>query len=122
MADSNGPGEGELKAFYERTMAHVRDNVPGETKVSDLAMFYKVFGDATRLKILFALSYTELRVCDICEALSLKQSTVSQQMRILRQMRLVKSRHDGKNIYYSPDDDHIAKILFMGLEHIEEKK
>lgn len=112
----------ELKSFYESAMRAVQSRVPDDETVTALALFYKVFGDATRLKILSALLHAELRVYDICAALNLKQSTVSQQMRSLRQMRLVKSRHDGKNIYYALDDVHIEEILLMGLEHIKEKK
>lgn len=113
---------GRQKFFHERFMKKVIERVPEDGKASDLALFFKVFGDPTRIKILSALLSGELRVHDICEALTMKQPAVSQQMRSLRQMRLVKPRHEGKNIYYALDDAHIEEILLMGLEHIEEKK
>ena len=80
----------------------------------------KVFADSTRIKILYALSEGELCVCDIWQSLGLTQSAVSHQLRILKQMRLVKYRKEGKTIYYSLDDGHIQSILNQGLEHIME--
>lgn len=99
-----------------------KDSVPSEYTVVGLELFFKVFADNTRLKILFALKNVELCVHDICYALSLKQSTVSQQLRYLRQMGIVKSRQVGKNVFYSLDDDHILEIIRMGLDHINEKR
>ena len=112
----------ELEVFYETFINKVRAKTIDDETAAELALFYKVFGDGTRLKILSALLYGELRVYDICEILNLKQSTVSQQMKTLRQMRLVKARHEGKNIYYELDDEHIEKIFIMGLEHAKESK
>ena len=97
-------------------------SLPSEYSMVSLELFYKVFADSTRIKILFTLKEVELCVHDICLVLSLKQSTVSQQLRYLRQMGIVKSRQVGKNVYYSLDDDHITGILLMGLEHINEKR
>ena len=99
-----------------------KDAIPSEYTVVALELFYKVFADNTRLKILFALQSVELCVQDLCMALSLKQSTVSQQLRYLRQMGLVKSRQGGKNVFYSLDDDHILDIIRMGLDHVNEKR
>ncbi len=95
--------------------------LPDAYAAAGLELFFKVFADATRIKILSALLSTELCVCDLCAVLDMKQSAVSQQLRLLRQMRLVRSRQDGKSVYYSLDDEHINKILLMGLEHISEK-
>lgn len=99
-----------------------RQSLPSEYSFVALELFYKVFADTTRIKILFALKEVELCVYDMCAALSLKQSTVSQQLRFLRQTGIVKSRQEGKNVYYSLDDDHITGVLLMGLEHINEKR
>lgn len=96
--------------------------LPDAYTVAGLELFFKIFADSTRIKILSALLSVELCVHDLCIVLEMKQSTVSQQLRVLRQMRLVKSRQEGKNIFYSLDDIHINEILRMGLEHISEKR
>ena len=83
-----------------------------------LAELFKVFGDPTRIRILYALSTKELCVQDIADALSMTQSAISHQLRILKQMSLVKFRRDGKTIYYSLADDHVATIMKQGLEHV----
>lgn len=97
-------------------------SLPDAYTVAGLELFFKIFADSTRIKILSALLSSELCVHDLCIVLEMKQSTVSQQLRVLRQMRLVKSRQDGKNIFYTLDDIHINEILRMGLEHIGEKR
>ena len=86
-----------------------------------LADLYKVFGDPTRIRILYVLSKQELCVQDIADELSMTQSAISHQLRILKQSFLVKNRRDGKTIYYSLDDDHVAAIMAQGLEHVEHK-
>lgn len=94
--------------------------MPDEEILIDLAEFYKVFADSTRVKILYSLMGRELCVCDIWQSLGLTQSAVSHQLRILKQMRLVKYRREGKTIYYSLTDGHIQSILNQGLEHVME--
>lgn len=89
--------------------------------VNELAEFFKVFGDATRLRILHALSMAEMCVCDLCELLGMNQSAVSHQLKVLRQSRLIKYRREGRNVYYSLDDEHIQQIFDVGLKHIMEK-
>ena len=91
-----------------------------EEKLYELADLYKVFGDTTRIKILYVLLKQEMCVCDIAQALEMTQSAISHQLRILKQMDLVKNRRDGKTIYYSLADNHIASILNQGMEHISE--
>lgn len=98
----------------------ILDKMPDEDTLIDLAEFYKVFADSTRVKILYALIDRELCVCDIWQSLELTQSAVSHQLRILKQMRLVKYRREGKTIYYSLTDGHIQSILNQGLEHVME--
>jgi ArsR family transcriptional regulator len=92
-----------------------------EEALYDLADFFKVFGDTTRIKILYTLRKSEMCVCDIAGTLQMTQSAISHQLRILKQMDLVKSRREGKTIFYALSDDHIETILDMGLEHINEE-
>lgn len=91
-----------------------------ETELYDLAELFKVFGDSTRIRILFVLFEREVCVCDLAETLQMTQSAISHQLRILKQNKLVKSRRDGKLIYYSLADDHVRSIIEQGREHIEE--
>ncbi|MBE6716160.1 MAG: helix-turn-helix transcriptional regulator [Ruminococcaceae bacterium] len=94
--------------------------MPDEEKLLSLGEFYKVFGEVSRLKILYLLFDRELCVCDIAESLSSTVSAVSHQLKILKNARLVKFRKDGKNCYYSLADTHISGILYQGMEHINE--
>jgi len=86
-----------------------------------LAELYKVFGDPTRIRILYLLSKQELCVQDIADALSMNQSAISHQLRVLKHSFLVKNRRDGKAMYYSLDDDHVAMIMAQGLEHVSHR-
>ena len=86
----------------------------------DLADLFKVFGDSTRIRIMFTISDNEMSVLSIAEALNMEQSTMSHQLRVLRQNKLVRVRREGKQIYYSLDDDHVKKIIEMGLDHVLE--
>ncbi len=95
-------------------------DLPEEETLYDLAELFKIFGDSTRIKILYALFEAELCVNDIAEQLNLSQTAVSHQLRILRQNKLVSGRKEGKNVRYSLADDHVRTIIGMGLEHIEE--
>lgn len=90
-------------------------------KLYELADLFKVLGDSTRVKILYALSQQEMCVCDIANLLDMTHSSISHQLRVLRQSRLVKFRKEGKTVFYSLDDSHINQIFNCGLEHIEEK-
>ena len=95
-------------------------SMPEETQLYDLAELFKVFGDSTRIRILYVLSEAEVCVCDIAQVLNMTQSAISHQLRILKQSKLVKARREGKQIYYSLADDHVRVIIAMGKEHIEE--
>ena len=86
----------------------------------DLAEVFKVFGDSTRIKILYVLFEAELCVCDIAQLLNMTQSAISHQLRILKQNRLVKNRRDGKSVFYSLADSHVKTIISQGMEHIQE--
>lgn len=98
----------------------VEAKMPDETELYDLSELFKVFGDSTRIRILFVLFEAEVCVCDIAEALNMTQSAISHQLRILKQSKLVKSRREGKSVFYSLADGHVRTIISMGLEHIEE--
>ncbi|MBR2737030.1 MAG: helix-turn-helix transcriptional regulator [Firmicutes bacterium] len=94
--------------------------MPDEEELYDLAEFFKIFADSTRIRILFVLFETPLCVCDLAEALGMKQPAVSYQLRILKQARLVKSRREGRTVYYSLSDDHVRGIIAMGRDHLAE--
>ena len=98
----------------------VCDNMPEEDTLFDLAELFKIFGDSTRIKILFALLGRELSVGDLAEILSMTQSAISHQLRVLKTNGLVRFRREGKSLIYALSDEHVSKILNMGLEHIEE--
>ena len=95
--------------------------MPESVELHELADFFKLFGDSTRIAILWALSESEMCVCDLCALLQMKQPAVSHQLKNLKQARIVKSRRDGKVIYYSLDDHHIPMLLKMGMEHAQEE-
>lgn len=104
----------------ESTLKKIDESMPPEEELQDLADFFKVFGDATRLKILYVLLCSEMCVYDIAATVGMSQSAISHQLRILKQMDLVKNRREGKTIFYSLADSHIVTILSQGLDHIEE--
>ena len=94
--------------------------LPTDEEVYYLAELFKVFADSTRIKILYAISEQELCVMDICQALNMSQSSISHQLRVLKQSRLVKFRRDGRTIYYSLADHHVQTTLSQGMEHVTE--
>ncbi|MGI6004572.1 MAG: ArsR/SmtB family transcription factor [Christensenellales bacterium] len=91
---------------------------PTGTMLSELSKLFRTYGDPTRLKLILALSQQELCVCDLCEVISMEQSAVSHQLRYLKQMHVVKSRRQGKSVFYSLDDNHIISILDQALAHV----
>ena len=94
--------------------------MPNDEELFALADLYKIFGDSTRIRILYVLYDTELCVCDIAEMLGMTLSAISHQLRVLKQARLVKFRRAGKTVFYSLADDHIHSILGQGIDHIRE--
>lgn len=102
------------------TVEEVKKKMPGDGMIHDLADFYKVFGDATRIRILCVLLQAEVCVCDLAEILGMTQSAISHQLRVLKQMKLVKNRREGKTVFYSLADGHIQTIISQGMEHISE--
>ncbi len=105
---------------HEDLVKKVQDAIPDEEDLYSLADFFKVFADSTRIRILYVLLCSETCVCDIAQLLGMTQPAISHQLRILKQMNLVRARRDGKTIFYSLADDHIASILSQGMEHIKE--
>ena len=101
-------------------MRRAEKSLPSHEILFDVADFFKIFGDSTRIKILWSLFFSEMCVCDMCAVLRMEQSAVSHQLRILKQSRLVKYRRDGKVVYYSLDDDHVKAIINQALEHVKE--
>ena len=110
----------ECQEIHEDLLKIVNETMPDETELYDLAELFKVFGDSTRIQILFVLFEAEVCVCDLAKALNMTQSAISHQLRILKQNKLVKSRRDGKSIFYSLADEHVRTIIDQGREHIEE--
>ena len=110
----------DMVHHHEELVEKVIHEMPPEEELYDLADFFKVFADTTRIKILYVLLKQEMCVCDIAQTLEMTQSAISHQLRILKQMDLVKNRRDGKTIYYSLADNHIVSILSQGMEHINE--
>ena len=110
----------ETTATHGSTIQEVKKHLPEEEVIRDLADFYKVFGDATRIRILCVLLEAEVCVCDLAELLNMTQSAISHQLRVLKQMKLVKNRREGKTVFYSLADGHIQTIINQGLEHIAE--
>lgn len=105
---------------HNNVIEDVRIKMYPEDRMKDLADFYKVFGEVTRIRILCVLLESEMCVCDLAELLSMTQSAISHQLRVLKQMKLVKNRREGKTIFYSLADSHIQMIINQGMEHITE--
>ena len=105
---------------HEDSVRHIKEHMPEEDVLYDLAELFKVFGDSTRVRILYALFEADICVCDLAELLGMTQSAISHQLKILKQAKLVKSRRDGKSVIYSLSDDHVRTIINCGIEHIEE--
>ncbi len=119
MRQDTSQDEGFL-AVREDVVKRVLETQPADEYLYELADIFKVFGDSTRIKILFALFESELCVGDLARLLGLSQSAVSHQLKTLKEAKLVKFRREGKIIFYSLDDDHVRTILSMGMEHVEE--
>ncbi len=108
----------EFLHAHEELIARVNDNMPDEMMLYELAELYKIFGDSTRIKILYVLFESEMCVCDIAQLLGISRSAVSHHLRVLKQSKLVKFRKEGKSVIYSLTDDHVRTIIDQGLEHV----
>lgn len=111
----------DCEVIHADVVETVSKHMPNDEKLYDLADFFKMFGDSTRIKILWALDKTEMCVCDLAVLLNMTKSAVSHQLKTLRQEKLVKYRREGKIVLYSLLDEHVKDILEIGLEHIEER-
>jgi len=107
--------------IHPETIQRVAALMPEADIMAELAEFYKLFGDGTRLRILTALSIAELCVCDLSALLNMKQPAVSHQLRVLKQGRIVRARREGKVVYYALNDEHIRHVLRVGWEHLGEQ-
>lgn len=110
----------DCDVIHEETVALARDRMPPEEDLYNLAELFKVFGDSTRIRILCALDEAEMCVCDIAYLLNMTQSAISHQLRVLKQASLVRSRKDGKIVYYALNDEHVKMIFDQGMNHIRE--
>ena len=110
----------EVREVHQEKVSEITAKMPEEDELYDLAELFKVFGDSTRMRILFALFEADICVCDLAQALGMTQSAVSHQLRILRQARLVSSRREGKQVIYFLTDEHVRTIIDKGRENIEE--
>lgn len=110
----------EINIIHEDIVKSVKKIMPNDNIIYDLADFFKMFSDSTRMKIIYALMENELCVCDIAAIVGTTQSAISHQLRVLKQSKLVKYKKEGKVVYYSLDDEHISEIVKKGSEHIEE--
>lgn len=108
--------------IHEDIVNKVKETIPEEETLYDLADLFKVLGDSTRIRVLCALFEAEMCVCDIAALLGMTQSAISHQLRVLKQARLVKYKREGKVVYYSLEDEHVKRIFDQGLAHISEKK
>lgn len=106
--------------IHEDSLSLIEKEMPCNEKLIDLAEFFRLFGDSTRIKIIFVLSKSELCVCDLAAALGMSSSAISHQLRLLKAGKLVKNRREGKSVFYSLADEHVKTIVNQGMEHIAE--
>lgn len=121
MEERNNIDNCSCNVIHEDVVNRVKENMPQDERLFDLADLFKVLGDSTRVKIICALFQAEMCVCDIAALLGMNQSAISHQLRVLKQARLAKYRKDGKVVYYSLEDEHVKRIFNQGLSHIDEK-
>ena len=120
MTDSNGVERCDFSHVHQEIVDKVERTMPEDEILYNLAELFKIFGDSTRIKILYVLFESEMCVCDIAKLLGMTQSAISHQLRALKQSKLVKYRREGKTVFYSLADGHVRTILGQGMEHIAE--
>ena len=108
----------ELMCAHEEIVEKVQKEMPDEDTLYDLTELFRIFGDSTRIRILYVLFEAEMCVCDIAQLLGMTQSAISHQLRVLKANKLVKFRRDGKTVFYSLADNHVRTIIDMGMEHL----
>ena len=120
--ENGTPPACECEEIHADVINHKRVSMPDEETLYDLSDFFKIFGDSTRISILFAIDGEPMCVCDIAELLGMTKSAVSHQLKILREANLVKTERQGKVVYYSLADNHVKEIIECGMSHINEIK
>ena len=120
MTDSNGVERCDYRHVHQEIVDKVERTMPEDEILYDLAELFKIFGDSTRIKILYVLFESEMCVCDIAKLLGMTQSAISHQLRALKQSKLVKYRREGKTVFYSLADGHVRTIIDQGMEHVAE--
>ena len=118
--EKNGIECCDAQELHPDLLTIVNEQMPPEEELYNLAELFKIFGDSTRIRILFVLFEAEVCVCDLASVLNMTQSAISHQLKILKQNKLVKSRREGKSVFYSLADEHVRTIIAQGQEHIEE--
>lgn len=113
-------GACEIHEVHDELLNAINEKMPSDEKIFDLAELFKMFGDSTRMKILFVLFESEACTCDLAEVLKMTPSAISHQLKTLQRAKLVKNRRDGRTVYYSLADDHVRTMIEQGMEHIEE--
>ena len=113
-------GSCEFMHVHEEIVEKVEGVMPDEQQLLDLSEFFKIFGDSTRIKILYVLFESEMCVCDIAQMLRMTQSAISHQLAVLKKSKLVKYRREGKTVFYSLSDGHVRTIIDQGMEHVSE--
>ena len=121
MDDNRAAPVCDFLYVHEDAVSEVLSRLPEEEHLYDLAEVFRVFGDTTRIRILYVLFERELCVCDIAKLLGMTQSAVSHQLRILKDAKLVRFRREGKTVFYALDDDHVRSVLELGMEHVLEQ-
>lgn len=111
----------EINIIHEDLVKRISDEMPDEDLLYDLSDLFRIFGDSTRVKILYVLFESEMCVCDIAALLNMNQSAISHQLRILKDARLVKNKRDGKVVYYSLDDEHVKHIFDQAMAHVKHR-
>lgn len=120
MAERKGAPKCEYMHVHEDIVERVNQVMPEEEQLFDLAELFKIFGDSTRIRILYVLFESEMCVCDIAQLLGMTQSAISHQLQVLKKSKLVKYRREGKTVFYSLADSHVRTILNQGMEHVSE--
>ncbi len=120
MTEQNDVARCEYIHAHDDIISQVNQNMPDDEILYDLAELFKIFGDSTRIKILYVLFESEMCVCDIAQLLNMTQSAISHQLRALKQSKLVKYRREGKTVFYSLADAHVHTIINQGMEHLAE--
>ena len=112
----------DCNVIHEGVVEDVKSKMLDNEFISEISTFFKILGDNTRVKILFALDYNEMCVCDIANVLNMTKSSISHQLSYLKDLNIVKSRKSGKEVYYSLDDEHVKEVFEVAISHIEHKR